>query len=53
MENQRKMNRDRAVKKLLKKMAYDREKNIEKVDKSSEVRQNRHVEKESNSHYCI
>uniref|UniRef100_A0A3B4DLR7 Rho-GAP domain-containing protein n=1 Tax=Pygocentrus nattereri TaxID=42514 RepID=A0A3B4DLR7_PYGNA len=36
-ENQRKMNRDRAVKKLLKKMAYDREKNIEKVEKSSEA----------------
>ncbi|KAL7889053.1 hypothetical protein AOLI_G00040270 [Acnodon oligacanthus] len=36
-ENQRKMNRERAVKKLLKKMAYDREKNIEKVEKSSEA----------------
>uniref|UniRef100_W5KS74 Rho GTPase activating protein 18 n=1 Tax=Astyanax mexicanus TaxID=7994 RepID=W5KS74_ASTMX len=29
-ENQKKMNRDRAVKKLLKKMAYDRDKNKEK-----------------------
>ncbi|KAM9495973.1 rho GTPase-activating protein 18 [Clarias gariepinus] len=34
---ERKMNRERAVKKLLKKMAYDREKNSEKVEKSPEV----------------
>ncbi|XP_062857849.1 rho GTPase-activating protein 18 [Trichomycterus rosablanca] len=37
VESQWKINRDRAVKKLLKKMAYDREKNSEKVDKSPEV----------------
>ncbi|XP_072533270.1 rho GTPase-activating protein 18 [Salminus brasiliensis] len=36
-ENQRKMNRDRAVKKLLKKMAYDREKNNDKTEKSTEA----------------
>ncbi|KAF7694500.1 rho GTPase-activating protein 18 isoform X1 [Silurus meridionalis] len=34
---ERKMNRDRAVKKLLKKMAYDRERNSEKVEKKEEV----------------
>ncbi|TSO15225.1 Rho GTPase-activating protein 18 [Bagarius yarrelli] len=34
---ERKMNRDRAVKKLLKKMAYDRERNSEKVEKNPEV----------------
>lgn len=36
---ERKMNRERAVKKLLKKMAYDRERNSEKVEKNTEVRQ--------------
>lgn len=36
---ERKMNRERAVKKLLKKMTYDREKNSEKVEKNVEVRQ--------------
>ncbi|KAB5517063.1 hypothetical protein PHYPO_G00185150 [Pangasianodon hypophthalmus] len=34
---ERKMNRERAVKKLLKKMAYDRERNSEKVEKNTEV----------------
>ncbi|XP_026089640.1 rho GTPase-activating protein 18-like [Carassius auratus] len=37
MENQRKMNRDRAVKKLLKKMAYDRERASDKQEKNSEA----------------
>uniref|UniRef100_A0A672NHV7 Rho GTPase activating protein 18 n=1 Tax=Sinocyclocheilus grahami TaxID=75366 RepID=A0A672NHV7_SINGR len=37
-ENQRKMNRDRAVKKLLKKMAYDRERASDKQEKNTEVR---------------
>ncbi|XP_066532950.1 rho GTPase-activating protein 18 [Hoplias malabaricus] len=37
MENQRKMNRDHAVRKLLKKMAYDREKNNEKSEKNCEA----------------
>ncbi|XP_039520212.1 rho GTPase-activating protein 18 isoform X1 [Pimephales promelas] len=36
-ENQRKMNRDRAVKKLLKKMAYDRERASDKQEKSNEA----------------
>ncbi|XP_051951572.1 rho GTPase-activating protein 18 [Xyrauchen texanus] len=36
-ENQRKMNRDRAVKKLLKKMAYDRERNSDKQEKNTEA----------------
>ncbi|XP_051500804.1 rho GTPase-activating protein 18 isoform X1 [Myxocyprinus asiaticus] len=35
--NQRKMNRDRAVKKLLKKMAYDRERNSDKQEKNTEA----------------
>lgn len=39
MENQRKMNRDRAVKKLLKKMAYDRERASDKQEKNTEVRE--------------
>ncbi|XP_027003281.1 rho GTPase-activating protein 18 isoform X1 [Tachysurus fulvidraco] len=34
---ERKMNRERAVKKLLKKMAYDRERNSEKVEKNTEM----------------
>ncbi|KAF5897865.1 rho GTPase-activating protein 18, partial [Clarias magur] len=34
---ERKMNRERAVKKLLKKMAYDREKNSEKVERNPEA----------------
>ncbi|XP_060769562.1 rho GTPase-activating protein 18 isoform X2 [Neoarius graeffei] len=34
---ERKMNRERAVKKLLKKMAYDRERNSDKVEKNTEV----------------
>ncbi|XP_067241055.1 rho GTPase-activating protein 18 isoform X1 [Chanodichthys erythropterus] len=38
MENQRKMNRDRAVKKLLKKMAYDRERASDKQEKNTECR---------------
>uniref|UniRef100_A0A672MAS5 Rho GTPase activating protein 18 n=1 Tax=Sinocyclocheilus grahami TaxID=75366 RepID=A0A672MAS5_SINGR len=38
MENQRKMNRDRAVKKLLKKMAYDRERASNKQESNAEVR---------------
>uniref|UniRef100_A0A671KBQ0 Rho GTPase-activating protein 18-like n=1 Tax=Sinocyclocheilus anshuiensis TaxID=1608454 RepID=A0A671KBQ0_9TELE len=38
MENQRKMNRDRVVKKLLKKMAYDRERASDKQEKNTEVR---------------
>uniref|UniRef100_A0A8C1J0J7 Rho-GAP domain-containing protein n=1 Tax=Cyprinus carpio TaxID=7962 RepID=A0A8C1J0J7_CYPCA len=38
MENQRKMHRDRAVKKLLKKMAYDRERASDKQEKNTEVR---------------
>ncbi|XP_051732467.1 rho GTPase-activating protein 18 isoform X3 [Ctenopharyngodon idella] len=37
MENQRKMNRDRAVKKLLKKMAYDRERASDKQEKNTET----------------
>ncbi|XP_048064159.1 rho GTPase-activating protein 18 isoform X3 [Megalobrama amblycephala] len=37
MENQRKMNRDRAVKKLLKKMAYDRERASDKQEKNTEA----------------
>lgn len=37
MENQRKMNRDRAVKKLLKKMAYDRERATERQEKNTEA----------------
>ncbi|ROL44025.1 Rho GTPase-activating protein 18, partial [Anabarilius grahami] len=37
MENQRKMNRDRAVKKLLKKMAYDRERASDKQEKNTEL----------------
>ncbi|XP_058611972.1 rho GTPase-activating protein 18 isoform X1 [Onychostoma macrolepis] len=37
MENQRKMNRDRAVKKLLKKMAYDRERASNKQESSAEA----------------
>lgn len=36
-ENQKKMNRDRAVKKLLKKMAYDRDKNSDKTEKNTET----------------
>ncbi|XP_077076666.1 rho GTPase-activating protein 18 isoform X5 [Siphateles boraxobius] len=36
-ENQRKMNRDRAVKKLLKKMAYDRERASDKQEKNNEA----------------
>uniref|UniRef100_A0A673MQ20 Rho GTPase-activating protein 18-like n=1 Tax=Sinocyclocheilus rhinocerous TaxID=307959 RepID=A0A673MQ20_9TELE len=36
MENQRKMNRDRAVKKLLKKMAYDRERASNKQESNAE-----------------
>ncbi|XP_076872704.1 rho GTPase-activating protein 18 isoform X2 [Brachyhypopomus gauderio] len=36
-EDQRKMNRERAMRKLLKKMAYDREKNNDKPDRSSEA----------------
>lgn len=36
---ERKTNRERAVKKLLKKMAYDRERNSEKVEKNTEVRE--------------
>ncbi|XP_067272783.1 rho GTPase-activating protein 18 isoform X2 [Pseudorasbora parva] len=36
-ENQRKMNRDRAVKKLLKKMAYDRERASDKQERSNEA----------------
>lgn len=34
---ERKTNRDKAVKKLLKKMTYDRERNSEKVEKNTEV----------------
>uniref|UniRef100_A0A8C1SSQ2 Rho GTPase activating protein 18 n=1 Tax=Cyprinus carpio TaxID=7962 RepID=A0A8C1SSQ2_CYPCA len=37
MENQRKMHRDRAVKKLLKKMAYDRERASDKQEKNTEA----------------
>ncbi|XP_016408460.1 rho GTPase-activating protein 18-like [Sinocyclocheilus rhinocerous] len=37
MENQRKMNRDRAVKKLLKKMAYDRERASNKQESNAEA----------------
>uniref|UniRef100_A0A671K5X7 Rho GTPase-activating protein 18-like n=1 Tax=Sinocyclocheilus anshuiensis TaxID=1608454 RepID=A0A671K5X7_9TELE len=37
MENQRKMNRDRVVKKLLKKMAYDRERASDKQEKNTEA----------------
>ncbi|XP_073673021.1 rho GTPase-activating protein 18-like [Garra rufa] len=37
MENQRKMNRDRAVKKLLKKMAYDRERATNKQESNAEA----------------
>ncbi|XP_026050788.1 rho GTPase-activating protein 18-like isoform X1 [Carassius auratus] len=37
MENQRKMNRDRAVKKLLKKMAYDRERASHKQESTAET----------------
>ncbi|XP_056620885.1 rho GTPase-activating protein 18 isoform X2 [Triplophysa dalaica] len=36
-ENQRKMNRDRAVKKLLKKMTHDREKTSDKPEKNTEA----------------
>ncbi|XP_051510728.1 rho GTPase-activating protein 18-like isoform X1 [Myxocyprinus asiaticus] len=36
-EKQRKMNRDRAVKKLLKKMAYDRERTADKQEKNTEA----------------
>lgn len=49
VESQWKINRDRAVKKLLKKMAYDREKNSEKVEKIPEVRKKRVMEKENSS----